>query len=60
MKSFAHVALNCKGLEMIDLVKADTIDVRAANCGSYAPFGTPDCSHGQPSFELKISATQKG
>ena len=59
MKSFAHAALNCKGLEMIDLVKADAIDIRGASCSSYAPFGIPDRSHGQPSFRLKISATKK-
>jgi hypothetical protein len=59
MKFFAHSILNCKGLEMIDLAEADNIDIRTANSSGYVPFGSPVRYHGQPSFGLKVSATQK-
>lgn len=46
----AQTTQNCKGLQMIDPVKAGTIDAQAVNCGSYAPFRSPDWSRRKPSF----------
>jgi hypothetical protein len=31
----AYTIQNCKGLQMIDPIKAGTVDAQAADCGSY-------------------------
>jgi len=49
---------NCKGLQMIDPVKAGTIEANAADCGSYAPFRYPDRSRRQTSCVLEVFATR--
>lgn len=54
----AYTTQNCKGLQMIDPMKAGIIDAQAADCGSYALFGSPDRSRRQPSFGLAVSATR--
>jgi hypothetical protein len=55
----AQTIQNCKGLQMIDPVKAETIDAQAADCDSNASFGSPDWSRRQPLCGLAVSATRK-
>jgi len=44
---------------MIDPMKAGTIDAQVTDCGSYAPFGSPDLSRRQPPYGSAVSATLK-
>ena len=55
----AQTTQNCKGLQMIDPVKAGTVDTQAADCCGYVSFGPPDWSRRQPSCGLAVSATRK-
>jgi hypothetical protein len=56
---FVSSTQNCKGLQMIDPVKADTIDAQAADCSGNATFGSPDRNRRQPLCGLAVSATLK-